>query len=401
MTKDLILSTSRVRRRRDARFSLLATAPAVPGSLPTVGSLVDTTTGGVSTITSPLAVNLFTDSSGTLNPKFTVNGWTPVPRSGATTIGQTQTATLGGVVQANAAQSSIEVTFYGQKIEWRMFGDSGGIYQLWADGSPLTARGVTGPGGTGHGYLLPIDFGSAGLHQVRLYTNHGMGILGVNIGPTDTIRPGRILPGGVLYGLGDSYSDGANGVTGLDTYPNRLAALLNTRRMFWNGEAGTGLTVDAGGSASKKDVYLARLVADTALVPAPDLVVVQGSTNDATATSGAIQTALAAVLAQVRTSWPQAFLVVTGVLQPTGSLSAGNVTNNTALRTVATGAGGADLFIDAVADGWYSGTGNAGAPAGTGNADVFLMSDTVHPSQAAADFIGEMLAGYIGAALAA
>jgi len=73
------------------------------------------------------------------------------------------------------------------------------------------------------------------------------------------------------------------------------------------------------------------------------------------------------------------------------SNSATPPTANDAAVAAAAGAAGAIVIARPVLDQWITGTGNTGAPTGTGNADVFMYPPGVHPNQDGHDYYARRL----------
>jgi lysophospholipase L1-like esterase len=374
--------------------------PATP--IATVGAptaATNSTSSGGSSITSPVRYPFFTDTNGTNGAegivdtkRFTTRGWTPHRRD-VTNWPVAEPRSPISTIQASAFPTAYEFAYYGSKFELQLFNDAGARYQLWIDGLPVTQRSVTAVAGTA--FFLPVDFGTPGWHWIRFRTAHSPGFIAVITGPTDTLVAHKQAPTGQMYAIGDSFADGANGVGGLDTYPHTIAALLGLRDFWVDGEGGTGL-IATGGAPTTKEPFLPRLQR-AASEPGlnPDFVVLQvGSTNDFGLTG--IQAASAALVAQARSQWPNAYIVAVGNVHCV-AISSTELTNH---QQAIAGASGADLVIDAVTDGWYAGTGKIGALTGTGNADVFRSSDGTHPTQDGHDFIGSQIAKYIQAAIA-
>jgi lysophospholipase L1-like esterase len=143
--------------------------------------------------------------------------------------------------------------------------------------------------------------------------------------------------------LGDSYTEGV-GSSG----PGYVD--LVGERMGWTvveqGQGGTGYV--SAGSTPGFAPYGARVAAVVA--EAPDIVVVQGSTNDVGQPATAVHDAAVGVLTALREQLPAARVVVVGPLAPPVVDPAGVVAIRDAL---ADAAARADVdFIDPIAGGW-------------------------------------------------
>jgi hypothetical protein len=239
------------------------------------------------------------------------------------------------------------------------------------------------------------------LRRIRIY-RYLADFGGIDIKPTQAIAPTpRSIPR--LFILGDSYIEGTGAsstLTGLATTVGRLLGM----ETFIGGQGGTGYvnTGSTGGKAVFGDA--ARLAKVTAA--APDYVLVFGSQND-DGLSG-IQSAASALYTTLASSLPNAKLIVVGPPSLSSTVSTNRAANRDAVKAAALAAPNVIGFVDPNNDAqgltWISGTGNTGAPAGNGNADVFTSSGATagHPTQAGHDYyarrIVEAVAGILAAA---
>ena len=162
--------------------------------------------------------------------------------------------------------------------------------------------------------------------------------------------------------LGDSYTVGDGDPAPDGGYVDTVA-----RRLRWTARAaaqsGTGYVSD--GPQPGRSAYVDRL--DEVAAAEPDVVVVQGSTNDVGRPPGAVAQAASELYEQLESRLPDARVVVLGPLSPPGVDPVG-------VRAVrdelAQAADAADLpFIDPIAEAWLS------PPDG-------LFADPVHPNRA-------------------
>ncbi|MDL5159174.1 SGNH/GDSL hydrolase family protein [Actinomycetospora termitidis] len=179
-------------------------------------------------------------------------------------------------------------------------------------------------------------------------------------------RP-AVGPGSVVAVLGDSYSAGtAEGGLGAAGWTARLAHDRGWR-LTDTAIPGTGYLrarPDAG-------TYAAAQL-DAALAVAPDLVVVQGSLNDADLPPAQVAAAATALYRTIRDRAPLARLVVVGPAWPDASPSVDVVAVRDALGVAARAAGA--LWIDPMTDDWFGGP----VPDGT----VLIGTDRLHPTDA-------------------
>lgn len=173
--------------------------------------------------------------------------------------------------------------------------------------------------------------------------------------------------------IGDSWGAGAgsDSNTGFSSF-----GTIATRQLGVNGvifaARGTGYTTTstAGGVYSER---LARVAAAE-----PDLVVVQGSVNDARQSSAeAVGSASKQLFDDLKAWLPGAVIVATGPMDAPITVPAETAAASAAIRASALEEG--VHFIDPVAEGWLP-------------LDNDLFSDGLHPNQAGYELIGARLA---------
>jgi lysophospholipase L1-like esterase len=365
--------------------------PALSSETVTIGTAVSVgaatpaqTTGSIQT--APIAHPIFKGgvfANGFNTDRFTQLGWSLGNRF------NNGWPSPGGYT-GGGYPTGVEFLHYGSRFEIRLNAEaSSSVFQIFIDDQPVASSALIATVSAGAATVLPVTFsGGTRLRRIRLEVTRQEALGAIIIAGTDMLAAAgkRTTPQGVVFG--DSYADGANGVLALDTYAARLGKYLNAD-IWIDGQGGTGIVATGGGGT--KDKYLGRITAaatDARLKP--DFVILQGSTNDANGNEGTIPTAAPAAIAQVRSQWPAAKVVVTGLLYPRGSLGPGMATANTNMRAAALA--NADLFIDAQAEGWFTGNSTAAATNGSGNSDVFMSSDTVHGTAAFHDVVASMLA---------
>lgn len=115
----------------------------------------------------------------------------------------------------------------------------------------------------------------------------------------------------------------------------------------------------------------------------PDVIFLHASYNDRSSTAATVQANALAGMQDVRAKNPNAFIMVYGCF-PGSQGPAGGITTNSETPVAAAFAQFADNFsayapISNDPNGaWITGTGNVGAPTGTGNADILVNADAVH-----------------------
>ena len=200
--------------------------------------------------------------------------------------------------------------------------------------------------------------------------------------------------------LGDSITAGSAQSTGmgLGTWFGSAALQLGWDDPFNEALGGTGY-VNPGQTAALGD-----RVADDVVAYRPSKVVVWGGYNDAGSPQTTIRSRADALYADLRRGLPDAQVFVLGTWSPSGSPSAALRATDETLRAAAAGAGlpflspltgsGYDAAGTKVLDGtpWITGTGRAGAAAGDGNADSYVGSDGVHPTDAGHRHLADVIA---------
>ncbi|MFK0045524.1 GDSL-type esterase/lipase family protein [Streptomyces sp. NPDC090741] len=294
-----------------------------------------------------------------------------------------------GTLTSSQSVWSLEFGCDAQTFQWRFNYQTGGMYRLSIDGRRVTdlmqAVGGTTAGST---HLMTIDLGSAAPRIIRLdmYTAPFGGIF---------IPPGATLwssvpNGGRLMIFGDSLSDGSaiNTGGGAGTWFQRSAKYLGANDFWDQARGGTGY-VTAGSYTT-----LANRVAADVVAWNPDRLIVWAGYNDNGTDQTALGVAAASLYATIKAGLPNTPVYVIGCWSATGSPAASITNTDTTLRTAAAGAGfpfispitgsiysSAGTLI-ATHGAWITGTGRVGATTGSGNADIYIGSDAVHPTDA-------------------
>lgn len=185
----------------------------------------------------------------------------------------------------------------------------------------------------------------------------------------------------VVMVLGDSYTAGMKGVPPESTYAAFLAKKLGWQVII-GGYGGTGFL--ARGKVGKN---FAQLFADQlAWRPAPDMVMVVGGHNDATRPNPAagMNEAVGQLLNGVKQRWPGVPMVLVGPMWG-GSPSKGAVVVRDIMATVASQT--QVPFVDPLQEEWITGD----VSDGTGNADLYIRRDEVHPTEAGNAYFADKL----------
>lgn len=279
-------------------------------------------------------------------------------------------------------------------FQLRLNFQSAGHLRIWVDGRPLTdlmqpIAGTT-PGST---HLLTVTLGTAKPRVVR-FDCSVMPFGGIYLPPTATMwKPPQPQKRAMV--LGDSLSGGSamNTALGAGTWFNRAMLLLGYEDSWQEGIGSTGY-ITAGTAV----VFQDRVAVD--VTPwAPDVLFIWGGYNDNAGSQAAIDAAADLLYSTIETALPNTEIFVIGCWSPTGSPGSGITNTDNTLKASAAAAGipfispvtgeiynGAGVLI-ATHGPWITGTGNTSAPTGSGNADIYIGSDGVHPTDAGHAYI--------------
>nr|WP_272921704.1 SGNH/GDSL hydrolase family protein [Streptomyces sp. SID1046] len=203
--------------------------------------------------------------------------------------------------------------------------------------------------------------------------------------------------------FGDSIPGGSNMSTGggSGTWFPRAARALGYADA-WNEALGSTGYITAGSTAT-----LGTRAPIDVIPNSPDVLIISAGYNDNGGSQPAIQSAAASLYSAIQVGLPSCRTYVIGCWSPTGSPGASITNTDTTLRTAAAAAG--LPFISPITGGvynsagtliathgpWITGTGRVGATTGTGNADTYIGTDAVHPTDAGHTY----LAGRVVAAV--
>lgn len=234
-------------------------------------------------------------------------------------------------------------------------------------------------------YLTRVRFASKAKRHIRLLTNSPY-FGGIRLLPGDQLTRSTVATPLRTMFVGDSITEGPAGQAALASYAGRAAELLGWTDAWLSGVGATGYLA----APSPKLTFRQRYAQD--IKPyAPQVLVVAGGINDAGASDSAIQAEASALFDQIQTDLPQTLVFVTGPWATTSRVRSGV---NAALKA-AVGARSNFIWVPNVDDAWLTGTGNAGAPKGDGNADTFVSADTTHPTPAGIEYLAGKLSDFI------
>lgn len=327
---------------------------------------------------------LFNDANATKRWRFS-GSWYNFSGNGLNSIN-------GATPSDPASWSSCEIEFYVNGTDFAIWCVTSGTqsdYRIYVDDMPLTPDWQLSNSTAYQTQYIVIKFPTSRIRRVRLMWSGLLTFTGLTMpGATDVWAAPKRFRAAII---GDSYVQGGHNAGASEAYlqaaglPNQIA-LLTGWEVLNMGQGSTGYINNAS-NAGGKDFYgsTSRMNALAAL-PVLDLIIVYGSGNDSSYSSSALTAAANSLWNAIKTQRPSTPIVVAG-MEP-GTLSAFNDSlmdaSNTALKSAAASNANVAGFIDMrnAADSWMIGTGHAGSPNDTGNADFFISSDAVHPTRA-------------------
>jgi lysophospholipase L1-like esterase len=301
----------------------------------------------------------------------------------------------------NFGNVSAEFTFDGSEFEFPLKALAGQNYQVSVDEGQGYQLITTDPQGLGVSdggvYRVDVNFGSRKLRRIKIEIAGGY-FGGVTIGANDTVfPPARPLGIRALF-FGDSFTEGT-GATGISQYSSFTSKILGWEH-WASGSGGTGYL---NNGPTGRVVFRDRVQTDV-IAYKPDVVVIEGGTNDTTFDPSTLQTEVDTLLKQIKQGLPNTKIIVLSNWAVQGTTAA--ITNTRdAIKTASLA--NKLPFIDSIAgityneNGvalneasgmWITGLGNTASPQATGNATYYTYTDNGHPSVAGHRYLGERLA---------
>lgn len=278
------------------------------------------------------------------------------------------------------------------------------MYRLSIDGRKVTDLMQASGGlvaGQGSSHLLTVDFGSAAPRRIR-FDFSTMPFGGIYLPPTSHMW-NVDLKGGRFMALTDSIGDGSaqNLGAGCGTWVDRVGRLLGCTDIWREGRGSTGY-VSPGQTAT----FGTRVDADV-IAWSPDRLIVWGGYNDASSDQLQIAAAAATLFERIKSNLPRCQVYVIGCWSPSGTPAASHANTTATLRTAAANAGfpfvspqtgaiyNSNGVLVATHGPWITGTGNTGAIKGDGNADFYVGSDSVHPTDAGHVYLSRRITAFL------
>lgn len=303
-----------------------------------------------------------------------------------------------GTLSSSQSIWSVEFGTDATALQLRFNFQTAGYYRLTVDGRKVTDL-MQPIGGTtaGSTHLMTVTLGAAQSRVIR-FDFSVVPFGGIHLPPGATMwstatRAGRFMA------FGDSLSEGSNMNTGggAGTWASRTAAALGYETAWNEARGGTGY-ITAGSYAT-----LANRVATDVIANAPTKLVVWAGYNDNGGSQPAISTAAASLYSTLKAGLPNTAIYVIGCWSPTGSPGASLTNTDATLRTAAAAASlpfispitgacyNASGALVATHGAWITGTGRVGATTGSGNADTYIGTDAVHPTDAGHAYLAKRI----------
>lgn len=307
-----------------------------------------------------------------------------------------------GTLSSSQSIYSIEFDTDATSFQLRFNWQTGGCYRITVDGRRMTDL-MQSLGGTtlGSTHLLTVNLGIAQPRTIRLdFAVAPFG--GVYLPPGATMwKPAG--PKRRFMVLGDSIPGGSNMNVGggAGTWFGRAARLLGYSDA-WNEALGSTGYITAGSTATLGTRAPIDVIPHT-----PDTLIISAGYNDNGGSQPSISAAAASLYSAITTGLPDCDVYVIGCWSPTGSPGASITNTDTTLRTAAAAA--ALPFISPITGSvydstgtlvathgpWITGTGRVGATTGSGNADFYVGTDAVHPTDAGHKYLAERVVAAI------
>ena len=238
-------------------------------------------------------------------------------------------------------------------------------------------------------YLTLLTFANRATRHIRLLA-YDPYFGGVHIGPNDSIvRHAVPLRVRAMF-LGDSITEGPAGQDARSSYAALTAEVLGWDDAWLSGVGATGYLAAPGA----KLTFRARYASDVKAY-APEVLVIAGGINDAVYSDLQIRTEASLLFDQIQADLPQTLVFVAGPWSNASRLRPGI---NAALKS-AMGVRTNFFWLPNFDEPWISGTGNAGTLRGDGNADIYISSDTTHPTPSGIQYLAAKTATAVRTAI--
>lgn len=307
-----------------------------------------------------------------------------------------------GTLSSSQSIWSVEFGTDATAFQLRFNWQTGGCIRITVDGRRMTDL-MQSLGGTtlGSTHLMTVNLGAAQPRTVRL--DFSVAPYGGIFLPPGASMWKPASPSKRIMVFGDSISGGStmNVGGGAGTWFARAARLLGYSDAWNESLGGTGY-ITAGTTAT-----LGTRAPIDVIPNAPDTLIISAGYNDNGGSQPSISSAAASLYSAIKAGLPSTVIYVIGCWSPSGSPATSITNTDTTIRTAAAGA--SLPFISPITGGiynaagaliathgpWITGTGRVGATTGSGNADTYIGTDAVHPTDAGHKYLGDRVVAAI------
>lgn len=261
-----------------------------------------------------------------------------------------------------------------------------GVYRWIVDGQFVSKVEFSPTGATSGLRYITLDFTGLSGGPIRdIIFEWNVNFHSINVGPTYQCAPrgGQTIRCAVV---GDSFAAGGGVASYYRSFVPILGDMLGIRDIIALGVPSTGYIADNSAAYLTFDGRLSDIV-----YVAPDILFITGGYNDNPYTAASVQAAVTTYLRDIRAqpTLSQIPIVVFGSFGGNHSASAGYIAADTGIAAAVAAAQLNDpllYYVPCLADpieSWMTGTGDAAAPTGSGNSDIYINGvDHTHPNDA-------------------
>jgi len=362
--------------------------PTVMGSPPTVtlsaSQAATTISGGVLVRTDDAALTFTCAYPRSVAPSGGTpwNGWVngyPLYYPGG--VRRAAGAYLGGTMR-------ISFGYGGRYLDWHLMGmaTSGKAFRLWVDGQVTEADPSALLTGDATYRRLIVDLGSAKPRLLEIEIDQNIRFGGLTIEPNYNVWKAAPSSPRVVV-IGDSYTEGLGATYNVSGYSRQLGQRLGIADIWAQGEGSLGFL-----STGTQSGLTARQKLDTDVTAyAPDWIVVALGIADTGQTPSAVQAEAELFFAKLLADNPEAPVTVIGPWRAPGTNPPSTIFDAVRLAAAAQTDAVASkrlFYVDTLAENWQQIAGRIGATSGTGNSNVYIGTDNIHPAQAGHDYLG-------------
>jgi lysophospholipase L1-like esterase len=345
-------------------------------------------------------------------------------------VAASQTTDIPGGLHFIHTGQAFEVLYLGTYPWITVIADGQYATSQWVR-TAINADGTLGSVLSYYDCFTKFDFGSVATRRISVYgLCSNVGPCAIAIGVQDKITPwDRSLEPSFCV-MADSYGQGSSLNWPIGGPFWVAASLLGIPHIDLNAQGGTGyapIQSPYAYTSNPGNTFGAR-IADS-VKSAPDLFMTGGSINDdygiaspplyptVTASNTAFQNAVSSYYKNLRAALPNSVIAAMGPWAPRQSIPTSSIAQGklNVISSVLQSITGPWVLIDNLNGGWLNssgasgpqtgpwqtGTGNAGAPTGVGNGDIYVSADGTHPTPLGHEYLGRMLASSLAAAILA